>query len=187
MSLSAALEDAANLSCRLASGSGSNSDSGGGVGDGPGGSGSDAVVVVDERHDASAPELSRVASTSAAFTQQHDAGSAEAGAAAAGSQSVGEVAAAAEATVDLQDAPAAAAAEPAAAEPAISGGRPPAVARSGKPQDKAADPAPAVAPGPAVKSYAIQQPPQLLTLHLKRFEQVWIQPDASSGMACLKL
>ena len=30
----------------------------------------------------------------------------------------------------------------------------------------------AVAPGPAVKSYAIQQPPQLLTLHLKRFEQV---------------
>jgi hypothetical protein len=30
----------------------------------------------------------------------------------------------------------------------------------------------AVAPGPAVKSYAIRQPPQLLTLHLKRFEQV---------------
>jgi hypothetical protein len=39
----------------------------------------------------------------------------------------------------------------------------------------------AVAPGPAVKSYAIQQPPQLLTLHLKRFEQVRI----SSGTGWL--
>ena len=40
-------------------------------------------------------------------------------------------------------------------------------------------PAAAVAPGPAVKSYAIRQPPQLLTLHLKRFEQVHTNVGAS--------
>lgn len=83
-------------------------------------------------------------------------------------ESVGEAAAAAVAAVDAPAAVDAASGSPPIAGRVSSGGRLPSGALHGSVDSKGSA---AVKPGPAVKSYSIQDPPQLLTLHLKRFEQ----------------
>ena len=139
MPLPAGLEHAAKLSRRLASASLADSGAHVNGSDGGGGSGSEsscgsAVVVVDERLYASAPELTQLAAAAEAGPQRcvksGAAGATPAAAAAAAVAAVDGPAAAAGAAVDVRDA----AAAPAAAGVAAggNGGRPPKGAKIAK-------------------------------------------------------